>query len=363
MSHRERDIRRCLPYVIWLIWLAGLAAITSRYQHASTAARHSAGAPARGLARPAVAIGPIPRRRAAARRRLLRRREARSDAALHGLGVRHLAPCGARDRRPLPVGPALVARRAARRAPGQRRAPARRQHVPDREPAGPAGGQHGGDHRGRAVAAPAHRPERGDGPHRAGGRHARGARDRDRDQRDRRHRVDGRRRSGRRVRRHGVLAHLVAGRQLRRAGRPAAAARVGPGSARGLAAHPDVGGRGRDRGRHGARRRRGLDGGADHLHGVPGADLGGNPVRASRRHAGRRDHRRRRDRGHGQRRRAVLRAADRPPDAQHAALHRGGGAHDAVPERRRERTRASLQGARRSAQDRGRPVRWRNGAG
>ena len=64
-----------------------------------------------------------------------------------------------------------------------------------------------------------------------------------------------------------------------------------------------------------------------------------------------RDHRRRRDRGHGQRGRAVLHAADRPPDAQHAALHRGGGADDAVPERGGVRARASRQGARRGAQD------------
>ena len=53
----------------------------------------------------------------------------------------------------------------------------------------------------------------------------------------------------------------------------------------------------------------------------------------------------------------VLPAGDRPPDAQHAALHRRRCADDAVPERRGERTRAIVQGSRRSTQKRGRAGR------
>ena len=47
-------------------------------------------------------------------------------------------------------------------------------------------------------------------------------------------------------------------------------------------------------------------------------------------------------------------AADRPPHAQHAALHLGRGADDAVPERPGERAGAILPGARRSTQNGGR---------
>ena len=130
----------------------------------------------------------------AARRRLLRRREARPDAALHRIGLRDLAPGGAGDRRALPVGHPLVAGHAARRADRQRRAPAGRQQLPDRQPAGPADRQHGGDHRRRAAAAAADRPGRRDGPRRAGGRDAGGARSRDRDQRDGGDGLDARRR-------------------------------------------------------------------------------------------------------------------------------------------------------------------------
>ena len=73
------------------------------------------------------------------------------------------------------------------------------------------------------------------------GRDARGARRRDRDQRDGGNALDARRRRRRRVRCHGVLAHLVARRHLRRPGRPAAAARVGSRPGRGLAPHPNTG--------------------------------------------------------------------------------------------------------------------------
>ena len=56
--------------------------------------------------------------------------------------------------------------------------------IPARKPAGPADRQHGGGHRGRAPAAPPRRSERRDGPRRAARPHARRSRRRDRDQRD-----------------------------------------------------------------------------------------------------------------------------------------------------------------------------------
>ena len=107
---------------------------------------------------------------------------------------------------------------------------ARRQHIPGGKPGRPAGREHGRDHRRGAPAAPPARPERRDGPGRAGRPHARGARHRDRDQRDGRHDLDGRGRCGRALGRGRVLAHLVARRHLGRTCRPAAGARVGSGS-------------------------------------------------------------------------------------------------------------------------------------
>ena len=123
-------------------------------------------------------------------------------------------------------------------------------------------------------------------------------------------------------------------------------------------AHPDLGGRRRHRERHRAHRRRVLNAGTDQVLGVSGADLGGVPVRPAGRDAVRRDHRRCGDRRDRERRRAVLPSADRPPHAQHAALHLGRGADDAVPEWGDERPGAFLPGARRSTQTGGRP---RNG--
>src|SRR5215204_4188252 len=139
------------------------------YQHASSAPGREAGSSPHGGDWPAVAIAAVHRRRTASRRCLLRRRKGRPDTAVHGLGLRDLAPGGTRDRGPLPVGPSLVARRAARRNRRKRTAFARRQLVPCRKPAGTADRQHGRDHRGRTAPASADRTRRGDGPRRAGG--------------------------------------------------------------------------------------------------------------------------------------------------------------------------------------------------
>ena len=271
------------------------------YQHSSSAARRAGGAPPDRRGWRTVAIAPIRRRRGASRRGLLRGRKGRPDAAVHGFGVRDMAPCGARDRRSLPVGTALVAWRAARRDRGQRTASARRQLLPCRESARAADRQHGGDHRGGTAPAPADRTGCSDGSRRAGRRHARGAWDRHGDQRDRGHRVDACRRCRRWVGRHRVLAHMVAGRHLRRPGRPAPDARMGAGPAGGLAPHPNLGRSRRDRGGDRARRRCRVYRRAHHLRGVPGADLGRVPIRSSGSDAGHRDHGRRGHRGHGPR--------------------------------------------------------------
>ena len=119
----------------------------------SAALPRSAGAPSSG-GRAAIADRQVRRRRARPRRRLLRRGEARSDAAVHGLGVCDLASRRARHRARSTCG-ACAGGPASSSAScvvngelllGDNGAAARK---PDR----PAGRQHGRDHR-RGDAAP-----------------------------------------------------------------------------------------------------------------------------------------------------------------------------------------------------------------
>ena len=97
--------------------------------------------------RAAVPAPPASRREVRGGRRragcgVRRRGQDRPDAALHGVGLGDLAPGRRRDRRAVPVGHALVARRVPRRDRRQRRAA---RHASGRQPGRPAGRQHGRD--------------------------------------------------------------------------------------------------------------------------------------------------------------------------------------------------------------------------
>ncbi len=288
-----------VPYVIW------------RRLDRSVSTHSQAFAPPQGFrdafaARVPLTHGAVSGRRSPPRGGLLRRGKARADAAVHGVGIRDLAARRARHRRPLPVGTPLVARPPARGAGRERRASPRRRRVAGGQSGRPAGREHGRARGGRASVAPAGRAERRAGPHGPGRGNARGARGRHGDQRHDGHPLDAGRRGDRRRRRADLLADLVARRYLGRTGRPSAHAHVGPGSRSVMAARPYVGGRRdrRDRGR--ARPPRPLDRRAGDLHGLPGVDLGGLPIRAAGRVRGDRGSSGCGDRRDRQRGRAVL---------------------------------------------------------
>ena len=134
-------------YVIWLIWLPGLAAVTSIYQHASTPARHepalrSASGAARAGHRcdtsPASCMLAAAYYGAAKVGQTLR--YTASVSAIWppaGLGIAALYLWGLRWWPGVLLGELVVNARAA----------ARRQRVPGRKPARPAGRQHGRDRR------------------------------------------------------------------------------------------------------------------------------------------------------------------------------------------------------------------------
>ena len=169
-------------------------ALAVAHEHPSPALARSVDARSSVGAR-APAVRPVRVRRPRPRGRLLRLGQGRPGAALHGLGVGHLAPRRPGHRRALPLGRALVAGGLHRRARPQRRAARRTAPAAAREPAGSAGRQHGRGRGGRPVAAAAHRPSRGDRPRRAGRWIVRRRRSRDGDQRDRGDGVDAGRRS------------------------------------------------------------------------------------------------------------------------------------------------------------------------
>ena len=305
----------------------------------SVDARSSAGARA-------PAGRPVPVWRARPRGRLLRLGEGRPDAALHGLGLRHLAAGRA--------GIAALYLWGVRWWPGVFIA----ELVVNGEllvgqhplPLGSLLGQQAGNMAevvvGRPAAAAAHRPARGDRSRGAGRRAVRGPGGRDGDQRDRGDGLDaGRRRHLGRRGAH-VLADVVARRRRRRvwswcplvlawaAIRGGAWRRLR--TAEGALLH---------RHRRDPRCARRVHQRARHLRGLPRADLGGVQVRHARRHAVDRDRDRRGDRHHRQRRRAVLQAADRPQDPEHAGLHRRDRDDDAVPRRRGQRAGAGSPAA------------------
>ena len=163
------------------------AALGVAHEHLSPALARSVVARSRVGAR-TPARRPVSGRRPPPRGGLLRRGQGRPDAAVHGLGRRHLATGRPGHRRALPLGRALVAGRLPRRARGQRPAARRTAPAAAREPRGSAGGQHGRGRRRRAAAAAAHRPPRGDRSRGAGRWAVRGPRRRDGHQR---HRGDG----------------------------------------------------------------------------------------------------------------------------------------------------------------------------
>ena len=221
----ERETSRTAPYVIW-----AHASEPVNVLPISTQAQLSAVHPApsrtakRGVRWPSLRyLGGVMR----ARRRVLRRRQARSDARYTasvaavrppaGLGIAALYLWGIRWWPGVLLGELVV----------------NGQLLLDDStfligsPLGQQAGNMAEVVVGALLLRLVHRPERGDGPRRAGGRHDRPAGHRDSDQRDRGHDLDGRRRGRRRIGRGGVLAHLVAGRHLRSIDRPAADARVG----------------------------------------------------------------------------------------------------------------------------------------
>ena len=162
----------------------------ARHFHPSANAAGTAAGRSGGFELPAPRRG-VRGRRPGARRGLLRRGQGRPDPALHGVGVGDLAARRRRDRRAVPVGPALVARRAPRRADRQRRV-ARR--ASGRQPDRPADRQHGRDRDRRRTARPPGRTARRARPGRSGRRRVRHRGAGGSDQRHHRHGVDGRRR-------------------------------------------------------------------------------------------------------------------------------------------------------------------------
>ena len=150
-----------------------------------------------------------------------------------------------------------------------------------------------------------------------------------------RHRLDARRGRDHTLRGAHFLANMVARRLGRRARRLSARGHLGEGSEGDLAQTCYVGGGLAARGRDRPCRRLGLDQRGGDLHGLPGIDLGGFPLRPCHRRTLHCDRRGAGDRNHRARARGVLQAPDRRKGAEHAAVHPGGSAHDALPERRR----------------------------
>ena len=215
------------------------------------------------------------------RGRLLRLGEARPDAALHGLGVRHLASGRARHRGALPLGPALVARVSSSRSSSSTESCSSTSHP---LPLGSLLGQQAGNMAEVVVGALLLRRLIGpraaiDRVEQVGGLFA-ALGGRDGDQRDRGDGVDAGRRS------HLGGSEAPTFWRTWWLGDVAGALVVVPlmlawasDPRRGVAAPADRRGRPADRRRRDARRARRVHRRARHLRGLPGADLGGVPVR------------------------------------------------------------------------------------
>ena len=158
MVQVERDIRRGRPRVIWRrLRRSGPATSRSRppwavaHEHPSPALARSVDARSRVGAR-APARRPVSVAASSSSRRLTTaRRSSARRCATRPRSSADLAAGRPRHRRALPVGPALVAGRLHRRARRQRPAARRAAPAAAREPARPAGGQHGRGRRGALL--------------------------------------------------------------------------------------------------------------------------------------------------------------------------------------------------------------------